>query len=363
MIAIHIASRSGKKEWLSPVILSYGVGIIIANLKVFPINQSIAHAISEVSILLAIPLLLFSTDLWGWFKFAKTTILSFGICVLSGLIITFLVSIQFKDSFENLPLLAGMITGIYTGGIPNMNAIGIALQSPEELIIYLNASDVIVGGVFLLFLTSFAPKVYALFLPKFSQTGNSLQNDKSPLPTSKIYNLYDILCSVGLAIIIIGISIGITWLITRKLESISLILLLLTTFSILASFSKKIRNWRGSYELGDYLLLVFCVAIGMLANFQNVISEGSDTTIFMACILIGTVSLHLFISWIFKIDRDTTMITSTAALYGPPFIGQIANVINNRTIVFSGMATGLVGYAIGNYLGIGMANLLELVIN
>jgi len=53
------------------------------------------------------------------------------------------------------------------------------------------------------------------------------------------------------------------------------------------------------------------------------------------------------------------MITSTAALYGPAFIGQIASVINNRQLVFSGMATSLVGLAMGNYIGVGVANLLR----
>ena len=60
-----------------------------------------------------------------------------------------------------------------------------------------------------------------------------------------------------------------------------------------------------------------------------------------------------------RIDRDTVLITSTASIFGPAFVGQIAQVLGNRHIVFGGMATGLVGYAIGNYLGIGVAYLVN----
>lgn len=361
ILAIRLAKYYFKNDWLSPVVLSYGFGILLANFGLFPINVGLAKLISEASILLAIPLLLYSTDLVGWFRLAKSTILSFVLCVLSGLLCALTFGWLLRDQIENTAFLSGMITGIFTGGIPNMNAIGMALQAPDELLVYLYASDVLIGGAFLIFLTSVAPKIYGSFLKKFEikELDTDYKTDNNQL---NIKNIKEIGLAFGLTLLIIGAAAGVTFLITRKLEQESLIILLLTTFSVIASLSHKVRGLKGAYELGDYLLLVFCVAIGMLANFENIFEKGTSITLFMGLIWLSTVVLHLFLSWLFKIDRDTTIITSTAALYGPPFIGQIANVINNRRLILSGMATGLIGYAIGNYLGIGMANLLQYLI-
>ena len=106
-------------------------------------------------------------------------------------------------------------------------------------------------------------------------------------------------------------------------------------------------------------MLVFCVAIGMLADFSKLVEEGGMILVFTACVMFSAILLHYFLAALLRIDRDTVMITSTAAIMGPVFVGQIASVIQNKQLVFSGMASGLMGYAIGNYLGIGLGYLLK----
>ena len=58
-------------------------------------------------------------------------------------------------------------------------------------------------------------------------------------------------------------------------------------------------------------------------------------------------------------DQDTLIITSTAAIFGPAFIGPVANAIGNRGIITIGIALGLIGYGIGNYLGLGLSFILN----
>jgi uncharacterized membrane protein len=62
---------------------------------------------------------------------------------------------------------------------------------------------------------------------------------------------------------------------------------------------------------------------------------------------------------IFRIDTDTVLITSTAAVFGPAFVPTVAAALKNRAIIVSGLTTGVVGYAIGNYAGIALAYLLK----
>jgi uncharacterized membrane protein len=72
----------------------------------------------------------------------------------------------------------------------------------------------------------------------------------------------------------------------------------------------------------------------------------------------GSIGLHLLLSKLFKIDRDTFLISSTAAIYGPPFVTQIATVIKNKYLLMPGILAGLLGYAIGNYIGLAVYYLL-----
>ena len=77
--------------------------------------------------------------------------------------------------------------------------------------------------------------------------------------------------------------------------------------------------------------------------------------------MFGAIIIHFILCKIFKVDADTALITSTAGVYGPAFIAPVANAMNNSEIVVSGIITGLAGYAVGNFLGIGLAYVLKLL--
>ncbi|MEZ4887437.1 MAG: DUF819 family protein [Chitinophagales bacterium] len=350
-------------KWLSPVVWSYALGIILVNIHLFSIDTQIATIISQVAVLLAIPMLLYATDLIAWFKHARNTVLSFGLCVIAGTISSALMAFVFHDFVKDTWQLSAMLVGVYTGGTPNLNAIGLALKAEESTFVLLNAADTVCGAVYILFLSSFAPTLLARFFPKFQLPKNT-SSENTPIqpnnqPHSQIPTLLSFLQCFGLTSLIIAASVGTTYWVSGELENIVLIILLLTTFSVSASLLPVVRCIKGSFEIGEYLLLIFCVAIGMLADFSKLIEEGGTVLLFTASVMGLAILLHYGLALLFRIDRDTVMITSTAAIYGPVFVGQIASVINNKSLVFSGMATGLVGYAIGNYLGIGLGYWLK----
>ncbi len=357
-LGIRAARRLGMGSWLSPVIIAYALGIIIANLPGFPIDTTISTTFSEVTVLLAIPLLLFSTNIRAWLSHAPKTLLAFGLCVISGLVASSVVAFSFPLEGFDQWMISGMLVGVYTGGTPNMQAIGLALGASEDVYVLLNAADIFCGGIYLIFLTSVAHRFLGWFLPDF-EGDRGLEMTEADSEKGE-WNWYHLGLAFALTLFIIGASLGLVWAFTGALKASSWIILLLTGGSIAASFSAKVRELKGAFEAGEYLLLMFCVAIGSLSNFQEMLNGSTSIIPYTASVLLLTVALHFALAALFRIDRDTTLITSTAALYGPVFIGQIASVIGNRTLVFSGMATGLIGYALGNFLGIGMAALLQI---
>jgi uncharacterized membrane protein len=53
------------------------------------------------------------------------------------------------------------------------------------------------------------------------------------------------------------------------------------------------------------------------------------------------------------------LITSTAAICSPPFVGMVGIALRNRRIIAAGITSGIIGYAIGNYLGVAVSYLLS----
>ena len=360
--------RSKISKWLSAIVLCYLAGMALSNLTNVPIYMELAKNSTEGSIAIAIPLLLFTTRLKEVFLHARSALFSFGLCIIAGLFSCIIATWLYNSSIEDAWKIGGMLVGIYTGGTPNMQAIGLALGASQESIILLNAADILTGGVYLILLTSFLPALIAKVLPAFDESAHALDTGTpkhdfytDATASSNLVKWKEWGAALLLAIAVLGTSLGLTYLLYGNLNQTAFVMLSLTTLSIFASFLPFVKKWKHTYEAGEYFLLIFCVALGLQADLREILTDGGTIILFTALAMYGTILIHLLLARLFKIDRDTFLISSTAALYGPAFIGQMASVLKNRNLIFPGIALGLLGYAVGNYLGIGLASLLRLL--
>jgi uncharacterized membrane protein len=81
--------------------------------------------------------------------------------------------------------------------------------------------------------------------------------------------------------------------------------------------------------------------------------------LFIGLVIIGSLVLHAVLSKMFGINVDDYIITSTGLSQSPPFVPVIAAAIRNKEVVVPGMIIGVIGYAIGNYLGVAIYYLLR----
>jgi uncharacterized membrane protein len=344
-------------DLFSPVVLCYGLGIVIKNFHFFPINAAICTAFSQGSILLALPLLLFSTDLGFVGGHAKPFLFSFVLSVVASLVSLTLIAYFFQHSLPNVWQAAGMLAGVYIGGTANMQAIGIALQASQSSFVMLNAVDIVIGGSYLLVLTSVAHGLLRFVLPDFLEEG------KNQGPTLETENDKNSWMQIGLqllsSIAISGTAAGLTFLLFGNLNSTSFLILTLTSLSILATRTPWLKKLSDAFHTGEYLLLIFCISLGLLADLNEIAGKGGVILLFSAITMYSSIFLHLGLARLFGIDRDTFLITSTATIFGPPFIAQVASAIKNQKVIFPGIAVALLGIAIGNYAGIGLAYFLK----
>lgn len=338
-------------SWISSIIACYLIGIFVSNLRIWGVNNELMEGVAGASMLLGLPLLLFAVKVKESWQYAKSMLLAFGLCCMAGLFCTVLVGYYMTGQLTDSWKIAGMLVGLYTGGTPNVQAIGLALEAPSEYVVLIQAADVLLGGAYLLGLVTFLPSIYSWFFPIAEEEGGEVQQNfqevvpfKEQLPQ----------LTVGIAVTLA--SIGLTWLFTGAVKNLTVLILLLTTVSLIVGNTTATKKIGNTYPLGEYFILVFCVALGLMADFRALAADGMDLLYFSALALVFTTLLHLLLCKIFKVDRDTVILSYVAGFYGPVFVVQVAAALKNQRLLAAGIAVSLLGFGIGNYLGIGVAN-------
>jgi uncharacterized membrane protein len=353
---VILFNQSFKKlNFLSPILLCYIIGMLIGNTRLLPFDQGLSMSFAEVTVPIAIPLILFAVDFGKWLHLAKSTVLSFVLLMVSVIASAVLAAVFFPGAVAEYWKLSGMLVGVYVGGTANLMAVGVGLRVNEETLILANTSDAIIGGIYFLFLITIAKQVFGKFLPPF-RGQNLPQDDVQAFPT-KEWSLSQSVFSFFLAILIAGVSVGISMLVAGKMEPM-IVMLLVTTLGITASFWKRVRNIDGTYEIGQYVILIFSLAIGATVDLSKILTTNPNIFLYIIFVMTLSIVLHLLLAAWFRIDTDTAIITNTAGIFGPPFIGPVAQAIRNRELLVSGLITSLVGLSIGNYLGFAVAWLI-----
>ena len=183
-LTIYLEKHYKIFKLLSPILLCYVAGIISGNIPFITLDKELLKKVTIVSICLAIPLLLFSSNFIKWLKHAKETLLSFFLGV-AGVVISSIIAYSiFKGSIEESREASAMMIGVYTGGTPNMMAIGMALGVKEEIIVLLNSADILFSSIYLIFLITIAQRFLLMFLPKFKSIKGAISERRSVVCSS-----------------------------------------------------------------------------------------------------------------------------------------------------------------------------------
>ncbi len=383
-VIIHNALRDKTiSRWISPVVACYIIGIGIGSLLVPTLETELAEKVKNFSIevegiviVLAIPLLLMTSNFIKWLPKARSILSAFAIScisVLIGAVATFFI---YRGFTSDGWLISSMLFSGFTGTNANLNSLGIALDCPEDLKLLVNLGDLFTGAIYLILLTSIAHPLLSRLLPKYQQYTTGLMfEDERKNDTIEGQSIEDFsyisryqMRKVGfyaapviLTILTLGVSIGLEMLFfPEEGTNGTFVILSVTTLGILLSLIDKVRTLKSSYRIGQYLLLVFCIALGSHIDVADIFKEGSFVLMYTTVVMLFTIFFNILLAYLFKIDADTTIIAATSTVFGPAFIGQVAMSMKNKEIIFSGMIASMVGIAISNFTGLGLAYVLRM---
>ncbi|MCH5152573.1 MAG: DUF819 family protein [Clostridiales bacterium] len=374
-------------NFIGAIALCYALGIVISVIPI-PYDKGTTEMIASIFVAIAIPLILFSFDIVSVRYLAKKTIISFALVIASAAVISVAAFfIANAAGLNNASQLSGMTTGLYTGGTPNLIAIGTSLldeANRDNVIAAAQLSDFFVGGVYFLLILTVIKPIYRKILgdktPKqvatvadevgaeekatLAEKAATEQNtageyDYKSIPRDK-KSIGKLIGVIALAIGCLAVGAGLEILINGSLDGSLFIILAVSILGIAFSFVKPIRRVKGSYQCGQYLILIFSLGLSMSIDIYQLAVEILPTLLFFACSQIAVILLHLLLCKLFKIDAGTALITSTAGIYGPPFIAPVANAYGDRELIAPGIICGTLGLAIGTLLGLGIGSLLAL---
>ncbi|MCF1751412.1 DUF819 family protein [Mariniradius sediminis] len=399
---LYACRRWSFLDKLGPVIIAYIIGIILGNAGILPSMGNYLHEqmvnrpdlglpevkemletgtvtdsevlafriyklkdiLISISILLAIPLMLFSTNVRQWKEMAGKTVTSLFLGLFSIIAVVTAGYFLFRGSgLHELWKISGLLVGVYTGGTPNLAALKLVLDVDSDTYILVHTYDLIVGVAYLSFVLSVGPRWFRRILPPFPTKLIPV----SITPTEKTTSFFSVLeknsllpllKAVGISVLIVALGVGLGELVPKNIQ-MAAIVLGITSLGILTSFIRSINKIENTFETGMYLILIFSMVVASMADIRNLTSISPALLGYIALAVFGSLFLHLLLSKLFKIDADTALITSVAMVCSPPFVPLAAASMKNRQILISGISIGIIGYAVGNYLGFLLANVLQ----
>jgi uncharacterized membrane protein len=391
---------------LGTVVLAYAFGLLMGNIGIFPtgsdgykfiledkayvataridellsegaitesdryLNQirQLQDMVLTIVVPLAIPLLLFSLNIRRWLRLAGQGFVSMVLAFVAVIVVIITGYLIFHNKVPDSWQVGGLLTGVYTGGTPNLAAIRTALDVDPNLFIMTHTYDLIICAFVIVFFITVGRQVFGLVLPPFKKAeiigdvddaieGVEDMDDFTGMLTKRRVKM--IAGALGISVLIFAISGGLSFVFTSVPQMV-VVILSITTLGIAASTIPFVNRIEKSFQTGMYLILIFSLVVSSMADLSMMFSiEYLHLFLFVLYAVVGSMLVHLLLSVIFRVDTDNFLITTTALIYSPPFVPVVAAALKNREIIATGLTVGLIGYVVGNYLAVPLAYLLK----
>lgn len=335
-------------------------GALVSNVGLVPATSAVYGIIEGPVTYLAIAWLLLAVNIADVRKVGGRVLGAYGLAIAGTALGAFAGAILFSRTFgpENYKL-AGAFTGTYSGGSVNFVSISQAFEVPATLFAGANAADATATAIWMgatLLLPIWLGRYYVPMLRHVPPAGTdgTTDNVEHPYFAGITINTVDmaILVSSGLVLVLAANAAA------TMVPSVPAVLWL-TTFALAAGHLTPLGRVPGSLQLGNFALVFFFVVIGIHSRAAEIIAVGIDV-FWYVLVIIAVHGLVVFgLGKLLRIDVASLAVASQAAVGGPSSALAVAVAREWPRLVLPGVIVGLLGYAVGTYLGFGVAGLVK----
>ena len=371
--AIFIEQRYKWASKIPGAVIALLIAIAASNLKIIPIDAPTYDIVWGYIVPLAIPLLLFKTNLQALVKESWKLLLLFLTSSMATMIGAVLAFMALRHYIPELDKVTGMISASYTGGGVNYAAMSAKLEPSESI----NAATIVADNMMMAFY--FLILIGLAGIPVIRRVWGSPHTDvieKNPEMLNSrtlseafwkpnLISLKDIAICLAASMLIVLISFKLSAFLQALLGTsdnivlgllISLITdkyLLLTTitFIIVSIFKNSFEKLNGSQELGTYCIYLFFVVIGIPASISLIITQAPLLFVFVFIIAMVNLAITMGVGKLFKFSAEEVVLACNANIGGPTTAAALAISKGWTNLVGPILVIGTVGYVIGNYIG------------
>lgn len=373
-ISIYLEQRFEWASKLSGAIIALVGAMLLANFGVIPIESPTYDIVWAYVVPLAIPLLLFQSNIIKIWKESGRLLMIFLISSIGTAAGTIIAFFLLRNHIPVLNEIGAMVSASYTGGSVNFAAMATRFDVDGETVSSTVVADNLLMALYFLVLIAipavgfFRKNYHTPHIDDLEKNGSGNDNQAASYWKRKEISLNDIALAVGSSFAIVAVSFKLAEFFSNVIPADANIFLtvlrgiigddylMLTTITLLlvSSIPKFFSSINGAQEIGTFLIYIFFVVIGVPASIPLIIQNAPLILLFAAIIVFINMVISFSFGKLFKFSLEEIILSSNANIGGPTTAAAMAISRGWTKLVGPILIIGTLGYIIGNYIGTGL---------
>ena len=355
MVVLSVyAGRTKLGKQLGTALIVILFTAVIANLKLIPSASNsidLYHVIFKYIAPISIFYLLLNINLASIKRAGLPMISLFiigSLATTAGILLSWIILSPENVLGTDAKIIAGMLTGTYTGGSVNFNAIALEYGFQKKGVLYAGtiAVDNVVTALWIL-ATLVLPMLLSRIWQGRIEINKTIKNQEDFLDRNMDLFSLSWLTFLGITSFYISEVLGEFF---PQIPSI----LILTTIGIALAQIKFVTNLNGSHNLGLYLVYLFLAVIGAYCEFSAVYKleeVGFTLLLFTSFAVLLHGLIIILIGGLVYRDWEMIAIVSQANIGGGASAIALAETFKRKELILPAILVGTLGNALGTYLG------------
>lgn len=343
---------------LSGVIMVIVAGLLLSNFRIVPFASPFYDAVWTYAVSLAIPLLLFRANLRKILPELGHLLISFVLAVI-GTVAGVIVGFALVPLGANGNEIAATLGASWIGGSMNFAAVSQALGMDDQTQLSAMAAADNVGGTLFLILLVSLPGMMVLrrLIPSPLMDAHALGDAEEEAEEAEgRIRMGGLAIALALSAACCFVGFGIAELI--GIGRYGVLFVTLAALAVANLFPGRLAMLHGDFALGMFFMYVFFGVMGAGADIGLMIATALPIFLFTAIMALVHLLVVLTGAKLFRLDLAECLLTSNAVALGPATAAAMAAGQRWRALVTPAVMLGVLGYAIANFIGVGLAGLL-----
>lgn len=373
-LSIYLEANYRWAQKVTGAIIGLVGAALLTNFKIIPMEAPVYDTIWTYVIPLSIPMLLFKSNMRRIVRESGRMLIIFSVGAVGTILGAIVATAILRNAIPELPKIAGMMTGSYIGGGVNFVALAGVFDVSKTMISAATVADNFNMALYFIILLA-VPNIaffrkhfnhpYVDEVEKNGRVTEKADAKKKPITAQDVAMVFASATTVVavsnmiadfFAKVIPTTNLGLS--ILNQLFGNSFLIITTLTMILATAFPKFFENLNGTDEIGNFLIYIFCVVIGVPASIPVIVKTAPLLLVFCFIMVVVNMAVIFTGAKLLKFNLEEAIIASNANIGGPATASAMAISQGWTTLIGPGIFMGLFGYIIGNYLGTIVGNFL-----